>query len=260
MLTCICQSKTLKQVLFSQSFLTVTAQFWKFVLHNQNKDLFPPSRWFFCVWFLLLSQEMSVLGILRLSARKRSRKSLCWDCIRHFPIQRWAASRWNMTRGFTVRPAGLHGISTCYTIHSAAGFYIISRSFCKCHTATTDIAIYYNCSPPAVSLNGSYYLQCSSLLTYGSLFVLWRQQFKHTFFLFYFGLFEIARPIQVSHHLQTHMSREDTLPERVSWGQNSSSCQPIFKLLCLLLLLLPSLLLLWGVFSLYYHYIFQYCF
>lgn len=88
------------------------------VLCDQNKDIFFPPGRFFCVWFLPLSQEMSVVGICSW-VPETSHKSLHWGCIRHFPVQRWADGPWNMTWGFAVGPAGLHSISTCYTsLHS----------------------------------------------------------------------------------------------------------------------------------------------
>ncbi len=97
--------------------------FWNFCFNVTNLTfmtkikMFSLVEIFQCVFFFL-SQEMSVVGICSW-VPESARKSLCWGYIRHFLIQRWAVGQWNMTWGFTVRPAGLHSISECFLYFSA---------------------------------------------------------------------------------------------------------------------------------------------
>lgn len=76
------------------------------------------------------------------SVPERSHKSLCWDCIRYFPIQRWAVGWWNITWGFAVRPAGLHSISP-WCLSALCKFVMFHALWQFCETTTTDTAIYY---------------------------------------------------------------------------------------------------------------------
>ena len=110
----------------------------------------------------------------------------CWDCIRHFPIQRWAVVvRWNKTWGFAVRPAGLHSISTCY-----APLCFLCRVF----PSTGTVIFMYRWRPalPCVNstrillilillfLNSSKFLLLSSVVwTVQKSIVLWAEHLKH---------------------------------------------------------------------------------